>query len=477
MRFRLGLECRSALPRLAMVGLVSGLAAACSTDSTRLASNPFSNPFSIGGGQASEPSATGSLPERNAVAAMPSPAVPTAPVTSQPLAAPMASAGYNQPPAAPAAVPVAPRAVAATGPAGWTPQGGSAVTVGAGDTLQALSTRYNVPAAAILQANGLSTASQLTPGRTVVIPVFNAVGAPAVASAPARQPAAPAAQPQMRLVQGARPAATPASEPKRAPEPVKAPARAEAKPAPAVKAAPVKAAQAKPEPKSEPKLKAEPKPEPRPEPKRAEAKKPEPKVAEVKKPEPKAAEPAKTVAPKTAEAPAPAPVQPKPERVASLGTPPVSSIPAQQPAPAPAPQPARPDPAQTASLPANPSTDLDFRWPARGRVISGFGNGGNEGVNISVPEGTPVRAAESGTVAYSGSELKGYGNLVLIRHDNGYVSAYAHNGELAVKRGDKVKRGQVVAKSGQSGNVNSPQLHFEIRKGSTPVDPVPYLSN
>lgn len=142
---------------------------------------------------------------------------------------------------------------------------------------------------------------------------------------------------------------------------------------------------------------------------------------------------------------------------------------------------AKPTPAPTAepvSLPAEPAAPTaDFRWPARGRVITGFGTNGNEGINIAVPEGTPVKAAEGGTVAYAGSELKGYGNLVLIRHDNGYVSAYAHNGELAVKRGDKVKRGQTVAKSGQSGNVNSPQLHFEIRKGSSPVDPMPYLSN
>ena len=82
----------------------------------------------------------------------------------------------------------------------------------------------------------------------------------------------------------------------------------------------------------------------------------------------------------------------------------------------------------------------------------------------------------SGVVAYAGSELKGYGNLVLIRHPNGYVSAYAHNGAVAVKRGETVKRGQTIAKSGQSGNVASPQLHFELRKGSTPVDPTGYLA-
>ena len=79
-------------------------------------------------------------------------------------------------------------------------------------------------------------------------------------------------------------------------------------------------------------------------------------------------------------------------------------------------------------------------------------------------------------MAYSGNELKGYGNLVLIRHDNGYVSAYAHNGDINVKRGERVNRGQVIAKSGQTGNVASPQLHFEIRKGSNPVDPMPYLT-
>jgi murein DD-endopeptidase MepM/ murein hydrolase activator NlpD len=121
----------------------------------------------------------------------------------------------------------------------------------------------------------------------------------------------------------------------------------------------------------------------------------------------------------------------------------------------------------------------EFRWPARGRVIAGFGtqNGtGSEGINIALPEGTPVKAAEGGTVAYAGNELKGYGNLVLIRHENGWVTAYAHNGDVKVKKGEQVKRGQVIATSGQTGNVSSPQLHFELRKGSTPVDPMPHLS-
>ena len=93
-----------------------------------------------------------------------------------------------------------------------------------------------------------------------------------------------------------------------------------------------------------------------------------------------------------------------------------------------------------------------------------------------MPEGTAVKAAESGVVAYAGNELKGYGNLVLIKHPNGFVSVYANNGEISVKRGDTVKRGQLIAKSGQSGNVSSPQLHFELRKGSTPVDPTEFLA-
>ena len=120
-----------------------------------------------------------------------------------------------------------------------------------------------------------------------------------------------------------------------------------------------------------------------------------------------------------------------------------------------------------------------LRWPVSGRIITGFGQRTdgthNDGINLSVPLGTSVHAAEGGTVAYAGSELKGYGNLILLRHDNGWVTAYAHNDQLVVKRGDKVQRGQVIATAGRSGSVDQPQVHFELRQGSKPVDPVPFL--
>jgi murein DD-endopeptidase MepM/ murein hydrolase activator NlpD len=122
-----------------------------------------------------------------------------------------------------------------------------------------------------------------------------------------------------------------------------------------------------------------------------------------------------------------------------------------------------------------------FLWPAEGRVIAGFGPQAkgqhNDGIKISVAEGTPVRATENGVVAYAGDALRGYGNLLLLKHSGGWVSAYAHNSQLLVRRGDRVQRGQVIAKSGQTGNVTSPQLHFELRRGRKAVDPLQYLQN
>lgn len=205
-------------------------------------------------------------------------------------------------------------------------------------------------------------------------------------------------------------------------------------------------------------------------------------VAKVKSAEKQAVVAAVSAATPVAAAPALAPA------VAAVSTPTLSAAPASAPAAA-APVAAA---VKTAAVPAKVAADEtddgaraagsgpQFRAPVRGRVISGFGPkpGGtrNDGVNFAVPEGTSVRAAEDGTVAYAGNELKGYGNLVLIKHADGYVTAYAYNSELMVKKGDAVRRGQVISKAGQTGGVTSPQLHFEIRKGSQPVDPSKYVA-
>ncbi|MCB5176999.1 peptidoglycan DD-metalloendopeptidase family protein [Microvirga lenta] len=400
------------------MSLIGSAAAACSTDTMRFAENPFSNPFA-----ASDRFDTGAAPasDQTQVAAV-TPAVPTPSVQAQSL-----PPVQSQPLAQPSQVASAPVAPVVGSANGWSAAGGTQITVGGNDNLNTISQRYGVPASAILAASGLSNASQVKPGQRVVIPVYNAGGNSRVASAPApvrSTPAAqPAAQPKFRLVENSKAAATPI-------EPVNNSGRAR----PGIATAQVQPVAAKPAPVQVASATAEP---------LVSAPKPlvEQKVAAISEPQPvKPAVAAQPVAP----APAPQPVE-------------AAKAPA-------------PEPEQTASISG------DFRWPARGRVIAGFGaNGGNEGINIAVPEGTPVKAAEAGTVTYAGSEVKGYGNLVLIRHENGYVSAYAHNGSLNVKRGEQVKRGQVIATSGQTGNVTSPQLHFEIRKGATPVDPMKYL--
>jgi murein DD-endopeptidase MepM/ murein hydrolase activator NlpD len=427
-----GVDLMRSLSRFAVIVAIGGVASACSSDVARFGDSPFSNPFKSGAG--GEPTMTGSVPPKAA-------AVPSARVETQPLAPPQASAApvYNRPstPApiasAPAPRPVAPARPVASGPAGWTIQGGTPVTVRTGDSLNLIATRYGVPASAILEANGLKSAAQVSPGRQIVIPVYNAGG---VAAAPVRAKAAPAPQRQAgeakpRFVQGPKAQEKPGSAKDR------------------VRQAGAKTPEAKPDPKL---AKAQPKPEPA-----KQAAKPELQnlgAVQPVKPALKAAEAQKPAQIEIAKTPAKSSAK-EPEQTASIAPQATAYAPA---------------PATAAAQP------VGFRWPAKGRVIAGFGgSGGNEGINIAVPEGTSVKAAEDGTVAYAGSEVKGYGKLVLIRHDNGYVSAYAHNGEIAVKHGQKVKRGDTIAKSGQTGNVTSPQLHFEIRKGATPIDPMPHL--
>ena len=126
--------------------------------------------------------------------------------------------------------------------------------------------------------------------------------------------------------------------------------------------------------------------------------------------------------------------------------------------------------------PVTGSGPFAFMWPVRGPIISAFGAKGgglhNDGVNIRVADRSPVRSAEAGVVVYAGSDLKGFGNLLLLRHRGGWVTAYAHNNSLLVKRGERVKKGEIIARAGHSGGVSPPQLHFEIRKGTRAVDPI-----
>lgn len=131
--------------------------------------------------------------------------------------------------------------------------------------------------------------------------------------------------------------------------------------------------------------------------------------------------------------------------------------------------------APPAALPTITGDAPAFRWPLPGRIISGFGAkpGGrfNDGVNLKASNGEAVRAAGDGVVAYAGDAIAGFGNLLLVKHAGGWVSAYAHNEALLVARGSRVKAGEAIARAGQSGAVAEPQLHFELRRGRTPVDP------
>ncbi|MFG1392556.1 peptidoglycan DD-metalloendopeptidase family protein [Xanthobacter agilis] len=390
---------RRVVARLAVIGLMSGAVAGCSSDTTRFTGFPD---FNFGGAQAPAPTpdVTGSL--RGA----PTGRVDSAALPPPPTVAPnsYAASGGGQPLyGAPASVAangsyVAPGYTPPNAPAAPRTAGGSHV-VQAGETLTSVARLYNVTPAALGAANGIAPGNTVRTGQSLVIPP---AGTAAAATSVAAAPAAPHATGTLGTV----PAPAVASA-----KPLPPPATG-AKPAPAVAVAPAPAA-----------------------PVQTASAAPTPVVSR---------------------APAPA-VAAKVETAAK-----VSAV------------------ADADDAPRTAGGGPQFRAPVRGRVISSFGPkpGGarNDGVNFAVPEGTSVRAAEDGVVAYAGNELKGYGNLVLIKHADGYVTAYAHASELDVKRGDTVRRGQIIAKAGQSGSVQSPQLHFEIRKGSTAVDPSRYVA-
>jgi murein DD-endopeptidase MepM/ murein hydrolase activator NlpD len=440
------------VPQVAALALMSIGFAGCSADmSTRLSQDQFSNPF------ASQPEATGSVqpaPHRELPqyarpqsqyqsAALPPPiSAPQSYPAAQPYSS--ASAGvsgggrgvgsYAPPARQPLETTgsVAPRSIAAThAPV----QGGTTIIVGTSDTLEILSRRYNISPAALMQANGYKGPRTLSPGQQLIIPHQAAVAAAPVPAAPAVKPVAvgAAAPPSVHVVNHGD---TLLSIARRNHISVAELTRAN---------------HLEPSAKLSLGMKLIV---------------PGAKTAAAATP---AAAPVAVAAAQPLAAPA-APVT----KLAAADTPQKARL--AQAAPN-AEEPAVASPVKAAEATGALPT---FRWPVRGKVITAYGakaNGkANDGINLAVPEGTPVKAADDGVVAYSGNELKGYGNLVLIRHSNGYVTAYAHASELMVKRGDTIKRGQVIAKSGQSGEVQSPQLHFEIRKGSSPVDPLQFLN-
>jgi lipoprotein NlpD len=183
--------------------------------------------------------------------------------------------------------------------------------------------------------------------------------------------------------------------------------------------------------------------------------------------------PAGSAAPAPAElprsaSPAPAQVPPKAPAgvpVATQTTPGVATTPAPSATPA--------APAQPASAGAD---DVDFIWPASGSVLAGFDEAKNKGLAIAGKAGDPVLAAADGKVVYAGAGLRGYGNLVILKHNNTFLTAYAHNQTLLVKEDQSVKKGQKIAEMGST-DADRVKLHFEIRRSGKPVDPARYLPN
>ena len=454
--FRIGL-------RLALATAAAALLAGCS-DATRFSSDPFSNPFASNESRRVDHNPVGTIAPRQRI--------DEAHIRSQPLAPPPGATIQPAPIVTPQPR-IEPVASSASG-AGrtfaaahgtWSAEGGTPIVVAQGESVAVLSERYGVPKDALLSTNGFSSAGQVQPGARIVIPIYrNGAMAARSHEAAVEPPRAPVARaPERRetyhLVKGPDPAKIGKSR-----------------------------KLAKSDEDEQPKAHAATKAEKLHEEKRGKLRDEKAERSEKEKHAKSSeiehkAEKSKRIA-KSEEDERPArmeKVKPVPQHKAELE-------PAARPQPHGEVRKIQIDRQPTASLPpaAAPAQEQksasavaaspEFRWPARGRIIQGFRSGGNDGINIAVPEGTAVKAAEDGVVKYAGNELKGYGNLILIQHPNGFVSAYANNSELDVKRGDTVKRGQTIAKAGQTGNVTTPQVHFELRKGSTPVDPTGYLA-
>jgi murein DD-endopeptidase MepM/ murein hydrolase activator NlpD len=318
------------------------------------------------------------------------------------------------------------------------------ITVKQGQTLLDIAHTYHVPEHAIAAANQLKRPYKLNVGARLVIP--NGGPSPAVAAAapPAARPLAASAPPPT-IVAAASPPPT-------------APQFAAPAPQPPTPQGPAPLTPPRPTP-SAPQIVATPTP-----------------VRPLTPSAPQVAAPPNIVPldtpPKPAAVPAPAPAA-TPSTTAS-GAPPV--MPARNPAaalplPGEGPAPASTEPPVAAGR---------FPWPVNGKILANYGSGAgpnhNEGINISAPRGTPVHAIDGGTIAYVGNEVQGYGNLVLVKHANGWISAYAHLDGITVKKGDSISAGQIIGQVGSTGGVDEPQLHFELRRGKRPVDPREFLA-
>lgn len=326
--------------------------------------------------------------------------------------------------------------------------GGEYVTVQAGDTVYALSRRYTRPVRAIIDDNGLQPPYVLTTGQRIRLPTgqFHTVQAGETLYSISRTHGADVYA--MAQANGLQPPYTiSAGQSLRLPAQTGYAVSSAAAPAPESPSAPQVAA-----PRG---FQAESLPPPT-------ASAPPP-VSQAPAPLPEVTVPTHGSAVPQAETEQPATPAPQ---VAAAPTPPPASAPPVA------------DPQQDTVLP--PRSGRTFSWPVRGRVLAGFGPTPdglhNDGINIAARAGAPVIAAENGVVVYAGSELKGFGNLLLVRHADGWMTAYAHLDKSLVKKGQKVTKGQAIGTVGSTGGVNQPQLHFEIRRGTQAVDPAKFLS-
>lgn len=486
---------RDLLGKVATLSMGAAILAGCSSAVERLGPNPYYTASTdnqreiMNGSSPAQPSfqdivngpggTAAGLPSSSGAPVTTASIPQSSPVQSAPLPAPVASSAQTaeRPAATPVATLPAPETLRQTVAAretswkGWSSAGGTRVQVGRGDSLASISRRYGVPIQAVAAVNGIEDPSKVRAGQSLVIPVYvysGGNGSTSTTEGETRAVKLPVLTRNEPVTTASVPVSS-ASAPMPGRKPYAQPSFAQLnQQAAPVQEAPVRLASAQPMPK----------------PGRRGAPMTTASVPAVVVPAPQLAvvpvplrQPVRQSAGQSADQPV--------VRTASLTNAPVTvrttaiSLPSNQVQS----QPVASQPEQAVEVasiqPQAETGSALFRWPVRGRIISDFGakpgGGRNEGVNLAVPEGTPVKAAGDGTVIYSGNELKGYGNLVLIRHDEGWVSAYAHNSVLNVKRGDAIRRGDTVALAGATGSVNQPQVHFELRQGNKPVDPLKYL--